>query len=238
MENRKLKAFTLIELLMVIAIISLLASILLPSLNRAKELARRVVCASNMKSCGLATTLYAKDSGGKILVYTWDGKEEIVWHEALTMSYYLDKDTDAKALLCPSHAPKVYGSKYDTLGGRRHNDTPKYCRIYLRTLGTNHNWGYLNSHRVKDTSNYFHLADAVFKPGHSHYPNQCYCFAFDSRTTGIHMRHSGMTNLWFVDGHVKACGEDELVEAILTELPSDTRIMVVEDDDYEVPLNP
>ena len=120
MENRKLKAFTLIELLMVIAIISLLASILLPSLNRAKDLARRVVCASNMKSCGLATRLYANDFGGKILMYTWDGKEEVVWHEALTMNNYLDKGTDSEVLLCPSHAPEVYRSKYDTLGGRRH----------------------------------------------------------------------------------------------------------------------
>ena len=50
---------------MVIAIISLLVSILLPSLNRAKALAKRVVCASNLKNIGLSMLLYANDNRGK-----------------------------------------------------------------------------------------------------------------------------------------------------------------------------
>ena len=57
-ENRQSRAFTLIELLVVIAIISLLVSILLPSLNRAKELARRVICAANERAIGQAIFLY------------------------------------------------------------------------------------------------------------------------------------------------------------------------------------
>ena len=61
-ENRKLKAFTLIELLVVIAIISLLISILLPSLNRAKDLAKRVICLSNMRNCGTAIFTYTNDN--------------------------------------------------------------------------------------------------------------------------------------------------------------------------------
>jgi len=53
--------FTLIELLVVIAIIALLVSILLPSLKRAKELARRSVCASNMRQLGVGALLYSND---------------------------------------------------------------------------------------------------------------------------------------------------------------------------------
>jgi prepilin-type N-terminal cleavage/methylation domain-containing protein len=57
----KRKGFTLIELLVVVAIIALLISILLPSLSRARELAKRTVCASNLKEIGTAMYLYAND---------------------------------------------------------------------------------------------------------------------------------------------------------------------------------
>lgn len=55
-------AFTLIELLVVIAIIALLVSILLPSLQTAKEMARRVACASNLKTTGMGLVLFATDN--------------------------------------------------------------------------------------------------------------------------------------------------------------------------------
>ena len=54
--------FTLIELLVVIAIIALLVSILLPSLQRAKELARRAVCGANLHQCGVALGMYVDEN--------------------------------------------------------------------------------------------------------------------------------------------------------------------------------
>lgn len=62
--NIKRYGFTLIELLVVIAIISLLISILLPSLNTARDLAKTVMCKTNLRQIGLGLSMYMGDSNG------------------------------------------------------------------------------------------------------------------------------------------------------------------------------
>lgn len=63
-HSRKSRGFTLVELLVVIGIIALLISILLPSLNRAREQANRIKCASNLRQIGQSIQIYANENKG------------------------------------------------------------------------------------------------------------------------------------------------------------------------------
>ena len=75
---KAIKPFTLIELLVVIAIIAILAGMLLPALNRARQMARKTSCMNNLKSFGTLLSLYVGD--WNCYPQTWMSKSNVVHH--------------------------------------------------------------------------------------------------------------------------------------------------------------
>lgn len=91
------RAFTLIELLVVISIISLLVSILLPSLSRARDLARDVTCLSNLKQIGIGVTIYANDY--EHYPYVYNSLTQLYWYGTLELG---NPENSANVFICPS----------------------------------------------------------------------------------------------------------------------------------------
>jgi prepilin-type N-terminal cleavage/methylation domain-containing protein/prepilin-type processing-associated H-X9-DG protein len=129
----KQKAFTLIELLVVISIIALLLSILIPSLQKAKELTMRVVCASNLRQCGLSLLLYANDNEDDLpfidRITNSDGCQPSIFqsltYTSVNLSHILEAYIgDFKIWRCPSI------SRAAIINDPRNTRNISYCTYY------------------------------------------------------------------------------------------------------------
>lgn len=138
MLNQKCR-FTLLELLIVVAIIGILLSLLLPSLSKAKDAAKRVVCGSNYKQMYVGAMIHTNNNDKKLPRTRRNRFDHYSW--IWTVSQALDLECDAN----PSKAgtdlftcPKVSPSKsmntsytYNIYCGSRKNGLARYDIVTL-----------------------------------------------------------------------------------------------------------
>jgi len=110
--------FTLIELLVVIAIIAILASLLLPSLQKARESGRKAVCMSNLRQLWMGWNLYRDDFGGWMVPLSTDGattgEPQWFWVDSAYKKGVDHYVRDYRVFSCPSSPQEVYSARLPT----------------------------------------------------------------------------------------------------------------------------
>ncbi len=195
-RRRAEAGFTLVELLVVTAIISVLAAMLLPALDKATESARGIGCKNNLKQQGLALGLYTDDSEGWLLgTGAWNSNPVAPWYSILVNKGYLG---DKQVFFCGSNSKAgytwwtvSYGLNYITFGhwpGQGSYEPKK--RQQIEAFGRNSQLVWAGD----ATPDSLQIGDPPCIKNYA-YPNDGY----DWYT--VHLRHARQANFVFFDGH-------------------------------------
>lgn len=208
------RAFTLIELIVVVAIIAILISILLPALKQAREAALTLECLANQRSVAQAVFIYSADHDGLMPVAndSTHGPGVSSWlPNRLTDSGYLPRVYDFQArglFICPStRAENAVTIGRFTIG---YNGLYLYGKTYDPELHANYNYRKLDN-IVRSPSKTVMFLDAdTFSPS-SYYLFWMYSDdslgAFYGFPNFIHGGGSSL-NATFSDGHASAVQKD------------------------------
>lgn len=231
MQNRPLRAFTLIEILVVIAIIAILAAILFPAFARARENARRTSCASNLKQIGLGLLQYVGDYDDMMPGSAYGGvaaksnnSSAYKWMDAIfpyvksTQLFVCSSDSGAKYVynrdIPATEESQDYGS-YGQNGAYRiagDAQTPPRSAAYLVSLASLVSpsetvWATDTNNREEANGSYgFSWDDTANNPTISANANGIL------QLEKIIARHLETTNVLYCDGHVKALRLDALAK--------------------------
>ena len=217
MGRARRTGFTLIEMLVVIAIIGMLAGMVFPVFVRAKERARQSVCISNLKQLSLAMRMYLDDNDGGYVpaaspdnLMRWHGvrasEDEPFRPEGGPLSSYY---TSRELKTCPSFSPtsESYGYEQGT-GGYGYNE--QYVGGSPASWVNNAMYVPAKEFMISNPADTVMLTDTAFVDCDGKLFEYSFCEApyyeffrcVADPTT--HFRHNGLANVAFCDGHVRA----------------------------------